>query len=74
MDDVMWALDGLFAAVPHWAHAAIVIVAAASAVTALTPSPADDAFLGKVRRLIEVVALNVGHARPAARDAGKRAD
>lgn len=39
------------------------VVAAASAVCALTPTPKDDAFCQKIRSFLDVLALNVGQAR-----------
>ncbi|MCF4166462.1 hypothetical protein L2U69_12480 [Zavarzinia compransoris] len=42
---------------------ATTVVAAASAIAALTPSPKDDGIVRVLRRLIELLALNVGNAR-----------
>ncbi len=39
------------------------IVSTASLVAALTPSPKDDQFLSKIRKCIDVLALNVGNAK-----------
>jgi len=39
------------------------IVAAASAVAALTPTPKDDAFVSKVYKVIDWLALNLGKAK-----------
>ena len=51
----------------NWqAVAAIVgqVVLAASAIAALTPTPADDKFIGKVYKfLIDIPALNIGKAK-----------
>lgn len=41
------------------------IVGIASALAAMTPTPKDDKFLGKLRKALDVVALNVRHARNA---------
>ena len=38
------------------------IVAVASAICALTPNTKDDAFFSKIRRFLNVLALNVGKA------------
>ena len=38
------------------------VVAAASAICALTPNTKDDALLSKIRRFLNVLALNVGKA------------
>ena len=42
---------------------ATAIVAAASAICALTPTPTDDTFVGKVYKLIEWLAFNFGKAK-----------
>lgn len=44
-------------------EAALAIHAAASVITALTPTPKDDAFLGKLYKVIETIALVVGRAK-----------
>lgn len=40
------------------------IITAASIITALTPTPKDDELLARLRRLLNVLALNVGKAAP----------
>jgi hypothetical protein len=42
---------------------ALAIHAAASAITALTPTPKDDAIVGKIYKLIEMLAMVVGKAK-----------
>ena len=39
------------------------IIATASAVAALTPTPADDTFIGKAYKIIDWLALNVFKAK-----------
>ena len=39
------------------------IIAAASLVASLTPTPKDDKFIGKVYRLLDWAALNVGRSK-----------
>lgn len=39
------------------------VIAAASAIAALTPTPKDDAILSKIRGLIDLLALNVLNAK-----------
>ena len=39
------------------------VVSTASLVAALTPSPRDDQLLSKIRKFIDVLALNVGNAK-----------
>ncbi|MDX5361865.1 MAG: hypothetical protein LPL00_10375 [Alphaproteobacteria bacterium] len=50
-------------AVPAWLTAILGLVAAASAITALTPTPRDDEIAGKLYRIVEVLALNIGRAK-----------
>lgn len=40
------------------------VITAASAITALTPTPKDDNFVKKVKKFFNVIALNVGGAKP----------
>lgn len=42
---------------------ALAIHAAASILCALTPTPKDDAFLGKAYKVLEFLALNIGRAK-----------
>ena len=42
-----------------------VIIAVASAVAAITPTPKDNRALKWIKRFFNVLALNVGQARPA---------
>ena len=44
-------------------HALTAIIAAAAAVTALTPSPIDDGVVAKIRAVLDFLALNFGHAK-----------
>lgn len=39
------------------------VVTLASAICALTPTPKDDAIVGKLYKLVEALALNVGKAK-----------
>jgi hypothetical protein len=39
------------------------VIAAAAAIAALTPTPADDGVLKVIRKLIDWAALNVGNAK-----------
>lgn len=48
------------ASLPNWLMAATSVVAAASGITALTPSTADNRFFDAVLRLLNVLAGNVG--------------
>jgi hypothetical protein len=39
------------------------IVTGASAIAALTPTPKDDTFVGKLYKIIDFLALNIGKAK-----------
>ncbi|MGB0853845.1 MAG: hypothetical protein ACPGVA_04700 [Pikeienuella sp.] len=57
----------------HFFEIGFAIIAAASAIAALTPTPADDHFLGRAYKILEVLALNFGHAKDkASRSKGGR--
>ncbi|MDO8838501.1 MAG: hypothetical protein Q8J92_00880 [Parvibaculum sp.] len=49
-----------------WLEAALAIVGAASAIAAATPTPKDDTLIGKLYRVLDCVALNIGHAKEEA--------
>ena len=40
------------------------IIAGASALAALTPTTKDDTILSKIKKVLDVCALNVGQAKP----------
>lgn len=42
------------------------IVTGASAISALTPTPKDDAFWAKIKKGLNFFALNIGNAKPLA--------
>lgn len=42
---------------------ALAVHAAASAITALTPTPKDDTFVRKAYRVIEILGLVIGRAK-----------
>lgn len=39
------------------------VVCGASIICALTPSPRDDAMIGKLYKILEMLALNIGKAK-----------
>lgn len=39
------------------------VIAAAAAIAALTPTPADDGIIKAIRKVVDFLALNVGHAK-----------
>lgn len=46
-------------------HLASLVVSVAAAIAAVTPSPADDSALAKVRQVLDILAFNWGHASNA---------
>ena len=54
-----------FDALPGWLNAITALVTAATAVTALTPTQADDKFVALALRMLNVLAGNVGKNRNA---------
>ena len=52
-------------------NALTAIVTGASALAALTPTPKDDTFLGKVYKLVDWLALNVGKAKETGKEEKK---
>lgn len=58
--DLNGELAGLVGAL---AQAGAAVIASASVLTAVTPTPRDDTLGGAVYRCLEVLALNVGRAR-----------
>ncbi|MEL0015177.1 MAG: hypothetical protein VW715_08180 [Rhodospirillales bacterium] len=45
------------------ANIATAVVAVASIVAALTPTPKDDVWLAKVYRFVDILAINIGKAK-----------
>ena len=39
------------------------IIACASAIAAITPTPKDDTIIKKIASMVDVLALNIGHAK-----------
>jgi|TARA_R100001163_G_C4969102_1_gene129738 hypothetical protein len=42
---------------------AVAVIAIASIVCSLTPTPKDDVLIGKLYKIIETLALNIGKAK-----------
>ena len=42
------------------------VIAVASAIAALTPTPKDDTIVGKIYKVVDLLALNVGKAKDKA--------
>lgn len=52
-------------------NAAGAIVLVASIITAVTPTPKDDHWLSIVRQVLDVLAVNLGHAKNKGNDDGR---
>ncbi len=66
MDVVLQWMTGASTETPHWLVALTSVVSAASAVAAVTPTPKDDRILGRLYRIVDVLALNIGRAKDRA--------
>lgn len=42
---------------------AFAIIAVASSIAAVTKTPSDDEWIGKVYKIVDILALNVGYAK-----------
>ena len=49
--------------VPNWIFALTTLCVAANAITALTPTKADDKIVGGILQCLNVISLNVGKNR-----------
>ena len=49
-----------FGDIPAWITAVTTLVTAATAITALTPTRKDDAVIGKVLWVLNIIAGNIG--------------
>ena len=67
MMETLSQLPSVIASLPDWLAALTGVITAASAVTALTPTPRDDRFVGRAYRVLEVLALNIGFAKDRGR-------
>ena len=53
----------MFGFIGEWLGIITGVVCAASIICALTPTPKDDALIGKFYKAIELLALNIGKAK-----------
>lgn len=60
----METITGIIDAIPAWVIAITGLVTAASAITALTPTKKDDKVISKILSFLNLIALNVGNAKP----------
>lgn len=59
MDPVIWLQQNIEQILIFAAS----IIATASAIAAITPTPVDDGLLAKVYAIIDILALNIGKAK-----------
>lgn len=53
----------MFAIIGEWLGIITGVVCAASIICALTPTPKDDQMIGKLYKVIELLAINIGKAK-----------
>jgi hypothetical protein len=58
METMLQTIYAFFDGIPAWLNAIMAVISAASAVTALTPTPRDDQILGRIYRVLQFLALN----------------
>jgi len=63
MEIINWIMDHL----PELLLAVTGTVSVAATIAALTPTPKDDAAVAWVRKVVDWLALNVGHAKNASK-------
>lgn len=63
METIFETIYAFFDNFPAWLNAILAVISAASAVTALTPTSRDDQWIGRLYRILEVLALNIGKAK-----------
>jgi hypothetical protein len=59
METIIQTVYAFFDGIPVWLNAIMAVISAASAVTALTPTPRDDQILSKIYGVLQLLALNV---------------
>lgn len=65
METVIGVASAIYSQPEVFVQACFALIALASIVTAVTPTPRDDIFIGKLYKLLEAIALNIGHAKDA---------
>lgn len=58
----------MFSQIYEWVQIASMVCAIASAIAALTPTPKDDVIIGKIYKVVDLLALNIGKAKDNGRD------
>lgn len=60
---ILHSLSVVLDQAPAWLTAIAGVISASSAIAALTPTPADDRVLSRLLGVLNLLALNVGHAK-----------
>ena len=53
----------MFGMIGEWLGIITGVVCGASIICALTPTPADDKMIGKLYKILEIAAINIGKAK-----------
>lgn len=61
----MESISNFFEILPAWLQAILLVVTAATAITALTPSKTDDEIINKVLKVLNFLAGNIGKNKNA---------
>lgn len=65
MEDLLIKFLSVADTLPAWVVAITAVVTAATAITALTPTQADDKILGSVLKVLNIIAGNIGKNKNA---------
>ena len=47
----------------EWIQIATMVVAIASAIASVTPTPKDDEWVAKIYKIVDILAINIGKAK-----------
>lgn len=53
----------MLAQIYEYVQIASMVCAVASAIAAITPTPKDDVIIGKIYKIVDLLALNIGKAK-----------
>lgn len=53
----------MFGFIGEWLGIITGVIAGASIICSLTPTPADDKLIGKLYKILEIAAVNIGQAK-----------
>ena len=66
MDNFVNDVNTFFNFLPTGISTIATVIAAASSIVAITPTPRDDKIVGQLYKVLEIIALNIGHAKQTA--------